>query len=282
MIKEYRSARGLDGPLMIVEEVEDVTYGELADIELPDGSVRRGQVLEAAAGRALVQLFEAPHGIAISLSTVRFTGQRMMARVSRDMLGRILNGIGEPLDDAGDVIPEQLRDINGSPINPYARDFPEEFIQTGISAIDGNLTLVRGQKLPIFSGSGLPHSELAAQIARQARTLHGEEPFAVVFAAMGITFEEANFFMEDFRRTGAIERAVLFINLADDPVIERISIPRVALTTAEYLAFDCDMHVLVILTDMTNYCDALREISRRARRCRGGAPTPATCTPTCR
>ena len=261
MIKEYRSARGLDGPLMIVEEVEGITYGELADIELPDGSVRRGQVLEAAAGRAMVQLFEAPQGIATSLATVRFTGQRMMARVSRDMLGRILNGIGEPLDDAGDVIPEQLRDINGSPINPYARDFPEEFIQTGISAIDGNLTLVRGQKLPIFSGSGLPHSELAAQIARQARTLHGEEPFVVVFAAMGITFEEANFFMEDFRRTGAIERAVLFINLADDPVIERISIPRVALTTAEYLAFDCDMHVLVILTDMTNYCDALREIS---------------------
>ena len=246
---------------MVVEEVDDIKYYELVDIELPDGSVRRGQVLDAAAGRALVQLFESPEGISTTSATVRFTGQRLMAKVSRDMLGRVLNGVGDPIDDAGAVIPEQLLDINGSPINPFSRDFPSEFIQTGISAIDGNFTLVRGQKLPIFSGSGLPHSELAAQIARQATTLGGGESFAVVFAAMGITFEEANFFMEDFRRTGAIERAVLFINLADDPVIERISIPRVALTTAEFLAFECDMHVLVILTDMTNYCDALREIS---------------------
>ena len=261
MITEYRTARGLDGPLMVVEDVEDIKYYELVDVELPDGSVRRGQVLDAAAGRALVQLFESPEGISTSSATVRFTGQRLMAKVSRDMLGRVLNGVGDPIDEAGDVIPEQLLDINGSPINPFSRDFPSEFIQTGISAIDGNFTLVRGQKLPIFSGSGLPHSELAAQIARQATTLGGGESFAVVFAAMGITFEEANFFMDDFRRTGAIERAVLFINLADDPVIERISIPRVALTTAEFLAFECDMHVLVILTDMTNYCDALREIS---------------------
>ena len=261
MITEYRTARGLDGPLMVVEDVEDIKYYELVEVELPDGSVRRGQVLDAAAGRALVQLFESPEGISTSSATVRFTGQRLMAKVSRDMLGRVLNGVGDPIDEAGDVIPEQLLDINGSPINPFSRDFPSEFIQTGISAIDGNFTLVRGQKLPIFSGSGLPHSELAAQIARQATTLGGGESFAVVFAAMGITFEEANFFMDDFRRTGAIERAVLFINLADDPVIERISIPRVALTTAEFLAFECDMHVLVILTDMTNYCDALREIS---------------------
>ena len=246
---------------MVVEDVEDIKYYELVDVELPDGSVRRGQVLDAAAGRALVQLFESPEGISTTAATVRFTGKRLMAKVSRDMLGRVLNGVGDPIDEAGDVIPEQLLDINGSPINPYSRDFPSEFIQTGISAIDGNFTLVRGQKLPIFSGSGLPHSELAAQIARQATTLGGGESFAVVFAAMGITFEEANFFMDDFRRTGAIERAVLFINLADDPVIERISIPRVALTTAEFLAFECDMHVLVILTDMTNYCDALREIS---------------------
>jgi V/A-type H+-transporting ATPase subunit B len=261
MITEYRTARGLDGPLMVVEEVEGIKYYELVDVELADGSIRRGQVLDTSAGRALVQLFESPQGISTDNAIVRFRGKRLMAKVSRDMLGRVLNGAGEPIDDAGPVIPEQLLDINGAPINPYARDFPSEFIQTGISAIDGNFTLVRGQKLPIFSGAGLPHSELAAQIARQATTLGEGEDFAVVFAAMGITFEEANFFMDDFRRTGAIERAVLFINLADDPVVERISIPRVALTTAEFLAFECDMHVLVILTDMTNYCDALREIS---------------------
>ena len=192
---------------------------------------------------------------------MRFLGKSMRVRVTREMLGRILNGIGEPIDDSGEIVPEAFRDISGSPINPFSRDFPSEFIQTGISAIDGNFTLVRGQKLPIFSGSGLPHSQLAAQIARQARTLGDSGDFAVVFAAMGITFEEANFFRDDFERTGAIERAVLFINLADDPVVERISIPRVALTTAEYLAFEHDMHVLVILTDMTNYCEALREVS---------------------
>ena len=261
MIREYRTVEGLEGPLLIVDRIDDVKFGELAEVELADGSIRRGQVLEASTGRALVQLFESSQGIGAGEATVRFLGRSMRARVAREMLGRILNGIGEPIDDSGQIVPEAFRDISGSPINPYSRDFPSEFIQTGISAIDGNFTLVRGQKLPIFSGSGLPHSQLAAQIARQARTLGDSGDFAVVFAAMGITFEEANFFRDDFERTGAIERAVLFINLADDPVVERISIPRVALTTAEFLAFEHDMHVLVILTDMTNYCEALREVS---------------------
>ena len=261
MIREYRTVEGLEGPLLIVDKIEDVKFGELAEVELADGSIRRGQVLEASTGRALVQLFESSQGIGTGEATVRFLGKSMRVRVTREMLGRILNGIGEPIDDSGEIVPEAFRDISGSPINPFSRDFPSEFIQTGISAIDGNFTLVRGQKLPIFSGSGLPHSQLAAQIARQARTLGDSGDFAVVFAAMGITFEEANFFRDDFERTGAIERAVLFINLADDPVVERISIPRVALTTAEFLAFEHDMHVLVILTDMTNYCEALREVS---------------------
>ncbi len=261
MIREYRTVEGLEGPLLIVDQIEDVKFGELAEVELADGSIRRGQVLEASTGRALVQLFESSQGIGAGEATVRFLGKSMRARVAREMLGRILDGVGEPIDDSGQIVPEAFRDISGSPINPFSRDFPSEFIQTGISAIDGNFTLVRGQKLPIFSGSGLPHAQLAAQIARQARTLGDSGDFAVVFAAMGITFEEANFFRDDFERTGAIERAVLFINLADDPVVERISIPRVALTTAEFLAFEHDMHVLVILTDMTNYCEALREVS---------------------
>ncbi len=261
MIKEYTNLKGLEGPLMIVSDVDDAKFGELVEVELADGSRRRGQVLEASAGRAMVQLFESSQGIALTQATVRFLGHGMTVPVSRDLLGRIFNGVGDPLDDAGAVIPDSFVDINGSPINPYSRDFPSEFIQTGVSAIDGLLTLVRGQKLPIFSGSGLPHAQLAAQIARQSRTLGASGQFAVVFAAMGITFEEANFFIEDFRRTGAIERAILYVNLADDPVIERIAIPRVALSAAEYLAFTLDMHVLVILTDMTNYCEALREIS---------------------
>ena len=261
MIREYRTVEGLEGPLLIVDRIEDVKFGELAEVELADGAIRRGQVLEASTGRALVQLFESSQGIGTGEATVRFLGKSMRARVAREMLGRILNGVGEPIDDSGQIVPEAFRDISGSPINPFSRDFPSEFIQTGISAIDGNFTLVRGQKLPIFSGSGLPHAQLAAQLARQARTLGDSGDFAVVFAAMGITFEDANFFREDFERTGAIERAVLFINLADDPVVERISIPRVALTTAEFLAFEHDMHVLVILTDMTNYCEALREVS---------------------
>ncbi len=261
MIREYRSVEGLEGPLLIVDKIQDVKFGELAEVELADGTIRRGKVLEASTGRALVQLFESSQGIGTGEASVRFLGKSMRARVAREMLGRILNGVGDPIDDSGDIVPEAFRDISGAPINPFSRDFPSEFIQTGISAIDGNFTLVRGQKLPIFSGSGLPHSQLAAQIARQARTLGDAGDFAVVFAAMGITFEEANFFRDDFERTGAIERAVLFINLADDPVVERISIPRVALTTAEFLAFEHDMHVLVILTDMTNYCEALREVS---------------------
>ncbi len=261
MIKEYSNVKSLEGPLMVVEDVQEVKFGELVEVELDGGQVRRGQVLEASEGRALVQLFESSQGIASSQASVRFLGRGMTIPVSRELLGRIFHGVGEPIDDAGAVIPESFVDINGSPINPCSRDYPSQFIQTGVSAIDGLLTLVRGQKLPIFSGSGLPHAQLAAQIARQSRTLGHEEQFAVVFAAMGITYEEANFFMEDFRSTGAIERAVLYINLADDPVIERIAIPRVALSAAEYLAFTLDMHVLVILTDMTNYCEALREIS---------------------
>ncbi len=237
MIKEYTNLKGLEGPLMIVNDVDDAKFGELVEVELADGSRRRGQVLEASAGRAMVQLFESSQGIALTQATVRFLGRGMTVPVSRDLLGRIFNGVGDPLDDAGAVIPDSFVDINGSPINPYSRDFPSEFIQTGVSAIDGLLTLVRGQKLPIFSGSGLPHAQLAAQIARQSRTLGASGQFAVVFAAMGITFEEANFFIEDFRRTGAIERAILYINLADDPVIERIAIPRVALSAAGGLRF---------------------------------------------
>ncbi len=261
MITEYKNVTALEGPLMMVDGVEGVKFGELVEVELTAGAVRRGQVLEVNEGRAMIQLFESPQGIAATQSTVRFLGHGMTVPVTRDLLGRIFNGVGEPLDDSGAVIPEKHVDINGSPINPFSRDYPSEFIQTGVSAIDGLLTLVRGQKLPIFSGSGLPHAQLAAQIARQSKTLGHAEQFAVVFAAMGITFEEANFFIEDFKRTGAIERAILYINLADDPVIERIAIPRVALSAAEYLAFTLDMHVLVILTDMTNYCEALREIS---------------------
>jgi len=261
MIKEYKSVRGLEGPLMIVEGVKGIKYGELSDVELPDGTIRRGQVLETSEERALIQLFESSQGISTDLATVRFLGRGMTIPLSGELLGRIFNGVGEPIDDTGEIIPEKYMEINGSPINPYSRNFPSEFIQTGVSAIDGLLTLVRGQKLPIFSGSGLPHAQLAAQIARQAKTLGKAEQFAVVFAAMGITFEEANFFIDDLRKTGAIERSILYINLANDPVIERIAIPRVALTAAEYLAFELDMHVLVILTDMTNYCEALREIS---------------------
>jgi V/A-type H+-transporting ATPase subunit B len=261
MINEYRNIKGLEGPLMIVDDVEGVKYGELVEVELHDGSVRRGQVLEAGESRALVQLFESSEGISAASAKVRFLARGMTVSLSPDLLGRIFNGVGEPLDESGAVIPEMYADINGAPINPFSRDYPSEFIQTGVSAIDGLFTLVRGQKLPIFSASGLPHAELAAQIARQSRTLDAADRFAVVFAAMGITFEEADFFIKDFRRTGAIERTVLFVNLADDPVIERIAIPRVALTAAEYLAFKLDMHVLVILTDMTNYCEALREIS---------------------
>ncbi|RKZ00674.1 MAG: V-type ATP synthase subunit B [Candidatus Hydrothermota bacterium] len=258
---EYNTVSDISGPLMLVEGVEGAKYAELVEISLPDGSKRTGQVLMVDGDKALVQVFEGTQGIDIDKTKVRFLARGIEMPLSVDMLGRVFDGLGRPKDGGPQIIPEEKRDINGAPINPYARDYPNEFIQTGISAIDGLNTLVRGQKLPIFSGSGLPHNRMAAQIARQAKVLGKEEEFAVVFAAMGITFEEAQFFINDFRDTGAIERAVLFLNLADDPAIERIATPRVALTTAEYLAFDKDYHVLVILTDMTNYCEALREVS---------------------
>lgn len=261
MLKEYRTAREIAGPLMLVEDVEGVKYNELVEIETSEGDIRRGQVLEIDGDKALVQLFEGSTGLNINDCKVRFLGKSIELGVSIDMLGRVFDGFGRPKDNGPRIIPENKLDINGSPINPTARDYPSEFIQTGISAIDGLNTLVRGQKLPIFSGSGLPHAQLAAQIARQAKVLGTESKFAVVFAAMGITFEEADYFISDFRRTGAIDRSVLFINLANDPAIERIATPRMALTCAEYLAYEKDMHVLVILTDLTNYCEALREVS---------------------
>ncbi|MGM0688567.1 MAG: V-type ATP synthase subunit B [Bacillota bacterium] len=261
MPKEYKTIVDVAGPLMLVEKVEGIKYGELTEIEMPGGEIRRGQVLEVDRDKALVQIFEGSTGININSARVRFLGKSIELPVSMDMLGRVFSGLGQPRDQGPRIIPEKRLDINGFPINPYARDYPSEFIQTGVSAIDGMNTMVRGQKLPIFSSSGLPHSRLAAQIARQAKVLGTEARFAVVFAAMGITFEEADFFISDFRKTGAIERAILFINLADDPAIERIATPRMALTAAEYLAYEQDMHVLVILTDLTNYAEALREIS---------------------
>ncbi len=260
--REYKTVAGLQGPLLVVEKVSDVGYDELVEIELSDGSRRRGKVLEIDSNRALVQVFEGTSGVDIADTTVRFLGKVQMLPVSRDMLGRVFNGRGDAIDGGSPILPEKQLDINGLPLNPYSRDFPDEFIQTGISTIDGMNPMVRGQKLPIFSASGLPHNRIAAQLARQANVLGGASTkFAVVFAAMGITYEEASFFMEDFRKTGALERTVMFVNLADDPAIERISTPRLALTAAEYLAFEQNMHVLVILTDLTNYCEALREIS---------------------
>lgn len=261
MIREYQTVKEIAGPLMLVTEVEGVKYEELVDIEMQNGERRRGKVLEVGDGFALVQLFEGSEGINMKDTKVRFLGRPLELGVSEDMIGRIFDGMGTPIDDGPKLIADERRDINGLPINPFSRDYPSEFIQTGISVIDGLNTLVRGQKLPIFSGSGLPHNNLAAQIARQARVPGSKEKFAVVFAAMGITFEESQYFMNEFRASGAIDRAVLFINLANDPTIERISTPRMALTCAEYLAFEKDMHVLVILTDMTNYADALREVS---------------------
>ena len=261
MLKEYKTIKEIAGPLMLVDQVEGVKFNELVEIEMKSGEQRRGRVLEVAGDKALVQLFEGSQGLNINESKVRFTGHSLELPVSTDMLGRVFDGLGRPKDGGPKIIPEARKDINGDPINPAARDYPSEFIQTGISAIDGLNTLVRGQKLPVFSGSGLPHARLAAQIARQAKVLGTESKFAVVFAAIGITFEDAEYFVSDFKRTGAIDRAVLFMNLADDPAIERISTPRMALTAAEYLAYEKDMHVLVILTDITNYCDALREVS---------------------
>src|SRR6056297_319990 len=261
MIKEYSTITEVNGPLIIVNKIKDVKYDELVEIELSDGEKRRGQVLEVSEDKAIVQMFEGTTGIDISNTKVRFLGRVLEIPVSTDMLGRIFDGSGRPIGKGPKIIPEKRLDINGSPLNPYARDYPNDFIQTGISSIDVLNTLVRGQKLPIFSGSGLPHAKVASQIARQAKVLGKEESFSVVFAAMGITFEEANFFITDFRRTGAIEKSVMYINLANDPAIERLITPKMALTTAEYLAFEKDMHVLVILTDMTNYCEALREVS---------------------
>lgn len=261
MLKEYKSIKEIVGPLMLVSGVDGVKYDELVEISGQDGSVRRGKVLEVNGDNALVQLFEGSQGIQMSTSKARFLGRSLELGVSEDMLGRVFDGLGNPKDGGAAIIPEKRIDINGQPINPAARDYPDEFIQTGVSAIDGLNTLVRGQKLPVFSASGLPHAKLAAQIARQAKVLGKDSKFAVVFAAIGITYEEAEYFMQDFRRTGAIERAVMFVNLANDPAVERIATPRMALTAAEYLAFEKDMHVLVIMTDITNYCEALREVS---------------------
>ena len=261
MAKEYRTIQEVAGPLMLVRDVENVTYDELGEIELANGETRRCKVLEIDGKNALVQLFESSTGINLSNSKVRFLGRSMELGVSEDMLGRVFDGLGNPIDDGPAILPEERRDINGVPMNPAARNYPSEFIETGISAIDGLNTLVRGQKLPIFSASGLPHAQLAAQIARQAKVKGKDEQFAVVFAAMGITFEEANYFIDSFKETGAIDRTVLFINLANDPAVERIATPKMALTAAEYLAFDCNMHILVILTDMTSFAEAMREVS---------------------
>jgi len=261
MLKEYNTIKEIVGPLMLVEGVEGVKYDELVEIRQANGEIRSGKVLEINRDKALVQLFEPSQGIQMSSTKARFLGHSVELGVSEDMLGRVFDGMGRPRDGGAPIIPEKMMDINGQPINPVARDYPNEFIQTGISAIDGLNTLVRGQKLPVFSMSGMPHAELAAQIARQAKVLGTDSKFAVVFAAIGITFEEADFFINDFRKTGAIERAVMFVNLANDPAVERISTPRIALTAAEYLAFEKDMHVLVIMTDITNYAEALREVS---------------------
>ena len=261
MIKEYKTIQEIASPLMIVKNVEGVTYDERAEIELPNGEVRRCKVLEVEDDHAVVQLFESAQGINLAQSKVRFLGHPLQLGVSEDMLGRVFNGMGEPIDGGPAILAEEHRDINGLPMNPAARAYPAEFIQTGVSTIDGLNTLVRGQKLPIFSASGLPHAALAAQIARQAKVLGDNENFAVVFAAIGITFEESEYFIQEFRRTGAIDRTVVFSNLANDPAVERIATPRMALTAAEYLAFEKDMQVLVILTDITNYAEALREVS---------------------
>jgi V/A-type H+-transporting ATPase subunit B len=264
-MKEYQTITEISGPLVFVETDEPIGYDEIVEIETPDGETRRGQVLDSSSDHVAIQTFEGTSGIDRD-SSVRFLGETMKMPVTEDLLGRVLDGSGNPIDDGPDIVPEERRDIVGAAINPYAREYPEEFIQTGISAIDGMNTLVRGQKLPIFSGSGLPHNDLALQIARQATVPEeagegdDESEFAVIFGAMGITAEEANEFMDDFERTGALERSVVFMNLADDPAVERTVTPRLALTTAEYLAFDKGYHVLVILTDMTNYCEALREI----------------------
>ena len=263
MQKEYKTITEISGPLVFAEVDEPVGYDEIVEIETPNGDIRRGQVLESTSEFVAIQVFEGTDGIDRN-SSVRFLGETLQMPLTEDLLGRVLSGSGEPIDDGPAIEPEERREIVGAAINPTAREYPEEFIQTGVSAIDGMNTLVRGQKLPIFSASGLPHNDLALQVARQATVPEDEgdedSEFAVIFGAMGITQEEANEFMDDFERTGALERSVVFMNLADDPAVERTVTPRLALTTAEYLAFDKGYHVLVILTDMTNYCEALREI----------------------
>ncbi len=261
MMKEYKTITEIAGPLVFVSDVSGVGYNEIVEIMLPSGERRKGQVLDVSGTAAVVQVFGPTSGINTTQTSVRFLGETMRIGLSSDMLGRAFTGLGEPRDKGPKIIPEEKLDINGLPINPYSREEPSEFIQTGISTIDGTNTLVRGQKLPIFSGAGLPHNQLAVQIARQAKVRGTGEKFAVVFAAVGITHEEASFFIRDFEKTGALENAVLFLNLADDPSVERLITPRLALTTAEYLAYEHDMHVLVLITDMTNYCEALREIS---------------------
>ncbi len=263
MEKRYKTIKEVQGPLVIVDKIKDVMYEEMVEVELADGERRKGRVLEITDKHAVVQMFEGTTGIDVDKSSATFLGKTLQVGVSTDLLGRVMSGMAEPRDGMPEVIPEKHLDINGAPINPFSREMPEDFYQTGISTIDGLNTLVRGQKLPIFSGAGLPHNEIAAQIARQAKVVGeggDDEEFAVVFGAMGITFEESEFFINEFKKTGAIERSVLFINLADDPVVERITLPRMALTTAEYLAYEKGKHVLVILTDLTNYCEALREV----------------------
>ena len=282
MNKEYKTIKEVVGPLMLVEGVEGVKYDELVEVTQEDGNVRRGKVLEVKDDKAVVQLFENTQGLKISTSKAKFLGRSLSLDLSEDMLGRVFDGMGNPRDGGAPVIPDKRMNVNGEPINPAARDYPDEFIQTGVSAIDGLNTLVRGQKLPIFSMSGLPHAELAAQIARQAKVRGKDEKFAVVFAAIGITYEEAQYFVDDFKKTGAIERTVLFTNLANDPAIERIATPRMALTCAEYLAFEKGMHVLVIMTDITNYAEALREVSAARKEVPGSAAIPVISIPTLR
>ena len=274
MLKEYRTVSEIAGPLMVVENVKSVKFDELVQVRMDSGEVRQGQVLEVSDDYAVVQIFEGTSNLSAEESKARFLGTGLTLGVSPDMMGRVFDGLGKPKDDGPQIIPEKRIDVNGEAINPMARDFPDEFIQTGISTIDHLNTLVRGQKLPIFSASGLPHKEIAAQIARQATVPSQEGNFAIVFAAIGIPFEEAEFFVEEFRKTGALDRSVLFMNLANDPAIERIATPKMALTAAEYLAFEKGMHVLVIMTDMTNYCEALREISAARREVPGGRGYP--------
>lgn len=261
MPREYKTIHEVVGPLMLVEGVENVKYDELVRIKQASGEERIGKVLEINEDKALVQLFDSSQGLRISDAKAMFLGHGIQIKLAPDILGRVFDGMGRPIDGGGEVIPKKVLDINGTPLNPYARNYPSEFIETGISAIDGLNTLVRGQKLPIFSGSGLPHAKLAAQIARQAKVKGKDDDFAVVFAAVGITFEESDFFVKEFQKSGAIERSVLFVNLADDPAIERIATPRMAITCAEYLAYELNMHVLIIITDLTNYAEALREVS---------------------